>query len=70
MEMLRQHTLESWMERIPADRASCALNTYEAFAHINDSMINLHAKWLEQCTSDVTWRASVSLLNILMISTV
>jgi xylulose-5-phosphate/fructose-6-phosphate phosphoketolase len=46
------------------------LNTYEGFAHIIDSMVNQHAKWLEKCVSEVRWRAAISSLNILISSTV
>jgi xylulose-5-phosphate/fructose-6-phosphate phosphoketolase len=45
-------------------------NTYEAFAHIVDSMVNQHAKWLEKAKTEVSWRAPVSSLNILISSTV
>ncbi len=33
-------------------------NTYEAFAHIVDSMVGQYAKWLE--STDIDWRAPVS----------
>ena len=46
------------------------LATYEAFAHVIDSMVNQHAKWLEKCKTAVDWRAPVSSLNILISSTV
>jgi xylulose-5-phosphate/fructose-6-phosphate phosphoketolase len=45
-------------------------NTYEAFAHVVDSMVNQHAKWLEKARAEVSWRAPVSSLNILISSTV
>ena len=44
--------------------------TYEAFAHVVDSMFNQHAKWLDVCRNHVPWRRSVSSLNILLSSLV
>jgi xylulose-5-phosphate/fructose-6-phosphate phosphoketolase len=45
-------------------------HTYEAFAHVIDSMFNQHAKWLDICARHATWRAAVSSENILLTSTV
>ena len=45
-------------------------HTYEAFAHVIDSMFNQHAKWLDICKNHVPWRASVASQNILLSSTV
>jgi xylulose-5-phosphate/fructose-6-phosphate phosphoketolase len=70
MEMLSEHTLEGWMEGYLLTGRHALFNTYEAFAHIIDSMVNQHAKWLEKCTAEVTWRAPISSLNILISSTV
>lgn len=70
MEMLSEHTLEGWMEGYLLTGRHALFNTYEAFAHIIDSMVNQHAKWLEKCTSEVTWRVPLSSLNILISSTV
>ena len=44
-------------------------STYEAFAHIIDSMFNQHAKWLAICR-ELPWRAPMSSLNLLITSTV
>jgi xylulose-5-phosphate/fructose-6-phosphate phosphoketolase len=70
MEMLSEHTLEGWMEGYLLTGRHALFNTYEAFAHIIDSMVNQHAKWLEKCTTEVTWRVPISSLNILISSTV
>ena len=70
MEMLSEHTLEGWMEGYLLTGRHAILNTYEAFAHVIDSMVNQHAKWLEKCKTEVPWRASISSLNILISSTV
>jgi xylulose-5-phosphate/fructose-6-phosphate phosphoketolase len=70
MEMLSEHTLEGWLEGYLLTGRHGFLNTYEAFAHIIDSMVNQHAKWLEKAKTDVSWRAPVPSLNILLSSTV
>ena len=70
MEMLSEHTLEGWMEGYVLTGRHVLFNTYEAFAHVVDSMVNQHAKWLEKAKTDVSWRAPVSSLNILISSTV
>ncbi|HEY2139761.1 MAG TPA: phosphoketolase family protein, partial [Chthoniobacterales bacterium] len=69
MEMLSEHTLEGWMEGYVLTGRHVLFNTYEAFAHIVDSMVNQHAKWLEKAKIEVSWRAPVSSLNILISST-
>jgi xylulose-5-phosphate/fructose-6-phosphate phosphoketolase len=70
MEMLSEHTLEGWFEGYLLTGRHGLLSTYEGFAHIIDSMVNQHAKWLEKCTTSVAWRAPISSLNILISSTV
>jgi len=70
MEMLSEHTLEGWLEGYLLTGRHGFLSTYEGFAHIIDSMVNQHAKWLEKCTTSVSWRAPISSLNILISSTV
>jgi xylulose-5-phosphate/fructose-6-phosphate phosphoketolase len=70
MEMLSEHTLEGWMEGYLLTGRHAVFSTYEAFAHVIDSMFNQHAKWLEKCRSEVAWRAAISSLNILISSTV
>jgi xylulose-5-phosphate/fructose-6-phosphate phosphoketolase len=45
------------------------LSSYEAFVHVIDSMFNQHAKWLEK-SSELSWRADVASLNLLITSTV
>lgn len=70
MEMLSEHTLEGWLEGYLLTGRHGFFSTYEAFAHIIDSMVNQHAKWIEKCTTSVSWRAPISSLNILISSTV
>jgi xylulose-5-phosphate/fructose-6-phosphate phosphoketolase len=70
MEMLSEHTLLGWMEGYLLTGRHGFFHTYEAFAHVIDSMFNQHAKWLDICKNHVPWRASVSSENILLSSTV
>ena len=65
MEMLSEHTLEGWLEGYILSGRHGLINSYEAFVHLIDSMVNQHAKWLEKC-NDVPWRMKVSSLNILV----
>ena len=70
MEMLSEHTLEGWLEGYLLTGRHGLLNTYEAFAHVIDSMYNQYAKWLEKSKDEVDWRAPVSSLNLLITSLV
>jgi xylulose-5-phosphate/fructose-6-phosphate phosphoketolase len=70
MEMLSEHTLVGWLEGYLLSGRHGFFHTYEAFAHVIDSMFNQHAKWLDICKNHVPWRASVSSQNILLSSTV
>ena len=70
MEMLSEHTLEGWLEGYLLTGRHGLFHTYEAFAHVIDSMYNQHAKWLDISKHDVPWRAPVSSLNILLSSVV
>ncbi|MBD2578786.1 phosphoketolase family protein [Oscillatoria sp. FACHB-1406] len=70
MEMLSEHTLEGWLEGYLLTGRHGLFHTYEAFAHVIDSMFNQHAKWLDIAKNHVPWRAPVSSLNILLSSVV
>lgn len=70
MEMLSEHTLVGWMEGYVLTGRHGFFHTYEAFAHVIDSMFNQHAKWLDICKKEVPWRAPISSWNILLSSTV
>ena len=70
MEMLSEHTLEGWLEGYVLTGRHGLFNTYEAFAHVIDSMYNQHAKWLEKSKSEIDWRPPISSLNILITSLV
>ena len=70
MEMLSEHTLIGWLEGYLLTGRHGFFHTYEAFAHVVDSMFNQHAKWLDISKNHVPWRASVASENILLSSTV
>jgi len=70
MEMLSEHTLVGWLEGYLLTGRHGLFHTYEAFAHVIDSMFNQHAKWLDISKNHVPWRASVASENILLSSTV
>lgn len=70
MEMLSEHTLQGWLEGYLLTGRHGFFHTYEAFAHVVDSMFNQHAKWLDICKNEVPWRVPVSSLNIMLSSLV
>jgi xylulose-5-phosphate/fructose-6-phosphate phosphoketolase len=69
IEMLSEHTVEGMLEGYLLTGRHGFLSTYEAFAHVIDSMFNQHAKWLSIC-NQLSWRRSVASLNLLITSTV
>jgi xylulose-5-phosphate/fructose-6-phosphate phosphoketolase len=70
MEILSEHTLLGWLEGYLLTGRHGFFHTYEAFAHVIDSMFNQHAKWLDISKNHVAWRAPVASENILLSSTV
>lgn len=69
IEMLSEHTLEGMLEGYLLTGRHGFFSTYEAFAHVIDSMFNQHAKWLTIC-NQLPWRDKIASLNILITSTV
>ena len=69
IEMLSEHTMEGMLEGYLLSGRHGFLSTYEAFAHVIDSMFNQHAKWLTIC-NQLPWRQNVASLNLLITSTV
>ena len=69
VEMLSEHTLEGMLEGYLLSGRHGFFSTYEAFAHVIDSMFNQHAKWLTIC-NHLSWRAKIASLNLLITSTV
>jgi xylulose-5-phosphate/fructose-6-phosphate phosphoketolase len=69
VEMLSEHTLEGFLEGYLLTGRHGFFSTYEAFAHVIDSMFNQHAKWLA-ISRELPWRSPVSSLNLLITSIV
>jgi xylulose-5-phosphate/fructose-6-phosphate phosphoketolase len=69
IEMLSEHTLEGMLEGYLLTGRHGFFSTYEAFAHVIDSMFNQHAKWLSIC-NELPWRRCIASLNLLITSTV
>ncbi|MFO0927449.1 MAG: phosphoketolase family protein [Gemmataceae bacterium] len=67
MEILSEHTCVGWLEGYLLTGRHGFFCTYEAFAHIIDSMFNQHAKWLQACRH-IPWRADIASWNILLSS--
>jgi xylulose-5-phosphate/fructose-6-phosphate phosphoketolase len=67
LEMLSEHQCQGWLEGYLLTGRHGVFNTYEAFAHVVDSMFNQHAKWLE-VTRRLAWRRPIASLNYLLAS--
>ncbi|MFC6644342.1 phosphoketolase [Granulicella cerasi] len=70
MEILSEHTLEGWFEGYVLTGRHGFFSSYEAFVHVIDSMFNQHAKWLEKSKNELSWRAPISSINLLITSLV
>jgi xylulose-5-phosphate/fructose-6-phosphate phosphoketolase len=70
MEILSEQTLQGWLEGYTLTGRHGLFATYEAFAHVIDSMFNQHAKWLDKTRRLAPWRAPVPALNLLLTSVV
>ena len=68
MEILSEHTCMGWLEGYVLTGRHGFFSTYEAFAHVIDSMFNQHAKWLHTTITSIHWRMPISSLNILLSS--
>jgi xylulose-5-phosphate/fructose-6-phosphate phosphoketolase len=67
LEILSEHTCQGWLEGYLLTGRHGLFSCYEAFAHIVDSMVNQHAKWLE-VSRRLGWRRPVPSLNYLLTS--
>ncbi len=67
MEVLSEHLLQGWLEGYLLTGRHGLLSSYEAFAHIVDSMVNQHAKWLHD-VNRIEWRRPLASLNYLITS--
>ena len=66
LEVLSEHQCQGWLEGYLLTGPHGLFNTYEAFAHIVDSMFNQHAKWLK-VTRRLPWRRPIASLNYLLV---
>ncbi|MFJ5806564.1 phosphoketolase [Streptomyces sp. NPDC093093] len=67
MEILSEHVCQGWLEGYLLTGRHGLFSTYEAFAHIVDSMVGQHIKWLK-ASRELTWRAPIASLNYLLTS--
>ncbi len=67
MEILSEHTCQGWLEGYLLTGRHGLFNSYEAFIHLVDSMVNQHAKWLKT-TRGMQWRPRIASLNYLLSS--
>ncbi|WGI35068.1 phosphoketolase family protein [Mycolicibacterium aubagnense] len=67
LEVLSEHMCQGWLEGYLLTGRHGLLNSYEAFAHVVDSMVNQHAKWLK-VSRELPWRAPIASLNYLLTS--
>jgi xylulose-5-phosphate/fructose-6-phosphate phosphoketolase len=67
LEVLSEHLCQGWLEGYLLTGRHGLFSCYEAFAHIIDSMLNQHAKWLKT-TRTIPWRKPIASLNYLLTS--
>ncbi|MGN6743634.1 MAG: phosphoketolase family protein, partial [Amnibacterium sp.] len=67
MEVLSEHLCQGWLEGYLLTGRHGLFNSYEAFLHIVDSMVNQHAKWLHDINR-IDWRMPIASLNYLVTS--
>jgi xylulose-5-phosphate/fructose-6-phosphate phosphoketolase len=68
MEVLSEHLCQGWLEGYLLSGRHGVFATYEAFAMVSASMLVQHTKWMQHA-ADLTWRAPVASLNVLLTST-
>ncbi|WP_157554733.1 phosphoketolase family protein [Nocardia crassostreae] len=67
IEVLSEHLCQGWLEGYLLTGRHGVFTTYEAFAHIVDSMVVQHAKWLRMA-AEFPWRETIPSLNYLITS--
>ena len=67
IEILSENLVEGLLEGYLLTGRHGLMNSYEAFIHVVDSMVNQHAKWLESSV-DIPWRRPVASLTYLLSS--
>lgn len=66
-EVLSEHLCQGWLEGYLLTGRHGVFSTYEAFAHVVDSMVVQHAKWLH-LAAEYPWREPIPSLNYLITS--
>lgn len=66
-EVLSEHLCQGWLEGYLLTGGHGLFSCYEAFAHIVDSMVAQHAKWLVTA-GEMPWRRPIPSLNYLLTS--
>lgn len=66
-EVLSEQLCQGWLEGYLLTGRHGVFSTYEAFAHIIDSMVVQHAKWLRMA-AEFPWREPIPSLNYLITS--
>ncbi|NLU68187.1 phosphoketolase family protein [Streptomyces sp. HNM0574] len=67
VEVLSEHLCQGWLEGYVLTGRHGLFASYEAFAHVVDSMAGQHIKWLHSAR-EVPWRRPVPSLNYLLTS--
>ncbi|WP_308003068.1 phosphoketolase family protein [uncultured Parolsenella sp.] len=68
VEQLSEHQCEGFLEGYVLTGRHGVWSSYESFAHVVDSMVNQHCKWLEATVRGIPWRKPIAGLNILLSS--
>ncbi len=68
VEQLSEHQCEGFLEGYVLTGRHGVWSSYESFAHVVDSMVNQHCKWLEATVRAIPWRKPIAGLNILLSS--
>ncbi|MFD6354864.1 phosphoketolase family protein [Nocardia tengchongensis] len=66
-EVLSEHLCQGWLEGYLLTGRHGVFSTYEAFAHVIDSMVVQHAKWMHMA-AEFPWREPIPSLNYLITS--
>jgi len=66
-EVLSEQLCQGWLEGYLLTGRHGLFSSYEAFAHVVDSMVAQHAKWLH-LAAEVPWRRPIPSLNYLLTS--
>jgi len=67
LEVLSEHLCQGWLEGYLLTGRHGLFTSYEAFAHVIDSMFNQYAKWLEAAAT-YPWRAELASFTYLLTS--